>query len=70
MGSIRLAWECAAACDGLAKALLRDSEYVLEWVSLCAQVCQAFVRACEVLTDETVQLCVESCCHASRHVLG
>jgi hypothetical protein len=44
---IHLLWECAAACEGISKALLRDSEFALEWVTLCTNVCNACVRECE-----------------------
>ena len=58
---IRLSWECASACDGLARALLRDSEFALEWVTLCASICQACALECSSHSRAEAQRCVEAC---------
>lgn len=61
---VSLSWECAAACDGAAKALLRESQYALEWVTLCASVCQACALECD--RHAPAQVCCAQCAAACR----
>lgn len=60
---IRLTSECSTFCHTTANALERNSPFIKEMCTLCAQICEACATVCEQHADmhEHCKKCAEAC---------
>lgn len=58
---IRLDLDCAAACRLVADALARESEFSVEFASLCARLCGLCAEECSRHAPAHCAACAEAC---------
>jgi hypothetical protein len=58
---IALDRECATICEITAGALARRSAYATQYISLCAEICQACHEECAKHNNEHCRQCAATC---------
>lgn len=53
--------ECIDICDITAKALIRNSKYTVDYLHLCAKICDWCAKQCGAHENDHCQACAESC---------